>query len=397
MSDAQQWLRDHGVHEWRTHIRGRLSELAERTDFDGADTPADLAREAVPIVDAVGGYLGAVDPRLVPRDAVEALEKNFEQMDQRLDQLDAGVAGAHVSFENAITDLRKLVTPLAAVAPLSASSAEEAGRAIAERIDLPVEAFRQELTEAQQAVGTLNAEREKAEEEARDELVELSNEVRTELEAVKAAVEQEATGRSTEFSATLGELDSRMTELITDFDQRARAVVEAAEAKRVLVEQMYGEISDLGTSGAYGTEAQEQRGQADGWRYAAIAMGVVTAIAGTLSAILVSDRVGSRLVDHLGTLAVVVVLTGVTAYAAKQSGAHRQREERAKRLELELKAFGPFVDSMDDPSSVRAEYSERLFRGAGEVQPRRGDDNVTVAQTLGEALIEVLKRVTPSE
>src|ERR1035437_6113212 len=52
--------------------------------------------------------------------------------------------------------------------------------------------------------------------------------------------------------------------------------------------------------------------------------------------------------------------------AAKQSAEHRGREVRARRLELELTAFGPFTEGLKDPEEekkVRAELIERIFVG----------------------------------
>jgi hypothetical protein len=44
---------------------------------------------------------------------------------------------------------------------------------------------------------------------------------------------------------------------------------------------------------------------------------------------------------------VSAALGGLAAYTARQSGRHREREERARNLQLELTAFGPFIEPLD--------------------------------------------------
>jgi hypothetical protein len=64
------------------------------------------------------------------------------------------------------------------------------------------------------------------------------------------------------------------------------------------------------------------------------------------------DQHGSN-ASQVGGVLVAALLSGLTAYAAKQSGGHREREVRNRRLELELTAFGPFTDSLSDPEKAR--------------------------------------------
>ena len=61
-------------------------------------------------------------------------------------------------------------------------------------------------------------------------------------------------------------------------------------------------------------------------------------------------------------------------------------------MQLELTAFGPFINDLQNPGEARTEYAKRLFKGA-ERQSNGGaaisKDQVTLLQRLVESLIKV--------
>lgn len=95
--------------------------------------------------------------------------------------------------------------------------------------------------------------------------------------------------------------------------------------------------------------------------------------------------------SHLASLVVAGAAGGLTAYAARQSGHHRDREDESRRVELELTAFGPFTSELGDPDKARAAYAERLFKGADRAPngaPSISRDQVTLLQTLIETILK---------
>ena len=60
--------------------------------------------------------------------------------------------------------------------------------------------------------------------------------------------------------------------------------------------------------------------------------------------------------DFIGKLSASALIGGVAAYAARQSARHREREERARNFQLELQAFGPFIE----PLSTEQQEEERV-------------------------------------
>lgn len=87
-----------------------------------------------------------------------------------------------------------------------------------------------------------------------------------------------------------------------------------------------------------------------------------------------------------------MLLRGLTAYAARQSGHHRDREDETRRVQLELTAFGPFTNDLENPDEARSAYAKRLFKGAerqSNADGVLGKDQVSLLQTIIESLIKV--------
>jgi hypothetical protein len=102
------------------------------------------------------------------------------------------------------------------------------------------------------------------------------------------------------------------------------------------------------------------------------------------------------------TLFVTFSLSGVllwgSAYAAQQSTKHRINEKKARWFALEVRAFDPFINSLDDKdkNDLKRQFSEKIFGHSLNTD----DDNVkvidehvfkTVADTLGAILSKIPK------
>jgi hypothetical protein len=88
-------------------------------------------------------------------------------------------------------------------------------------------------------------------------------------------------------------------------------------------------------------------------------------------------------------LALAVVFGGLASYAAKQSAEHRDREVRARRLELELTSFGPFTEGLNDEQKeqdTRAKLIDRIFVG----DPGPGADSTNGSPTLTSGQISLV-------
>jgi len=173
------------------------------------------------------------------------------------------------------------------------------------------------------------------------------------------------------------------------------------ELRRILREAQdaANAVAAAGTASAWRGEANAQCRAADVWRYVAVGLGVLTAAMVLVLLVWRPAETGSLSVEHVTSrLGFAVILGGVAAYAARQSGQHRQREQVARRLELELTAFPPFVEGLKNKDELRCEYARRLFKGAEsddatEGAPRHGDHTAVSGKLAGVVLDQAAKVV----
>lgn len=173
--------------------------------------------------------------------------------------------------------------------------------------------------------------------------------------------------------ASRGEVDARIAEI------------------RRMEEEASGLVHSTGlglTAERYGEEAVEQRKVADRYRWMTVLL-ALGAVAVAIYAIV--DRVDdpSAVAAKLG---VSLVLGAVAAYTAKQSGRHRRREERSRDLQLQLTAFAPFIEPLDDDIKTleRVLMTRKTFGNVGMLPDADADHRYG---PLGPALEEIQKRL----
>jgi hypothetical protein len=153
-------------------------------------------------------------------------------------------------------------------------------------------------------------------------------------------------------------------------------------------------IGATGTSSAYGKEATAQAQQANFWRWVAVAVGLLALVVAGWAILESGSQSAARTAAKTaGTLAVL----GVAGYAAGQSADHRRRKVAARRLELELTVFGPFIQELptERQIEVRTAVVERLF---GNADPSIDDSSsaltkngVSVVSQIADVLLRMRK------
>jgi hypothetical protein len=142
-----------------------------------------------------------------------------------------------------------------------------------------------------------------------------------------------------------------------------------AEIRRMEKEssELVGAIGVAGTAERYSEEVTEQAKVANWWRWATIALGLAAVVIG-LYAVVTGDQTNQ---DLAAKLVVSIILGGLAAYAARQSARHRRREEQARRLQLELTAFGPFIEPLqpEQREEERVVMARKTFGKAWEGAP----------------------------
>jgi uncharacterized coiled-coil protein SlyX len=197
----------------------------------------------------------------------------------------------------------------------------------------------------------------------------------------REALDQLMTRHTSEFSEAQGQRASEFQEQSAATRTQLRELTEEAqqdisrevgEIRRMQEEsaQLVGAIAVTGTAERYGIEADTQQSIADRLRLTTIVL-ALAAVGMAVWAAVHPNQSGGAIAAKLG---VSLVLGGLAAYTARQSGRHRAREETARSLQLDLTAFGPFIESLQDEQ----QEEERV------IMTRRTFGRTAVAKPLEE-------------
>ena len=96
----------------------------------------------------------------------------------------------------------------------------------------------------------------------------------------------------------------------------------------------------------HGEESDEQAKRAFRWSVAAVALLLAAAAIPIRAGILDADQSPESV---LGKAVIALILGAVAGYAANIAKHHRERSATARRLELEMASFGPFIAPLDPP------------------------------------------------
>jgi len=168
----------------------------------------------------------------------------------------------------------------------------------------------------------------------------------------------------------------RQAELEQEWRERADGVVVPLEASAQRAEELVDLVATSSTAGAFSREAREQKDQADAWRRYAVWLGLGAALVALIAVVYaVAVEVNTSII--VAKLALTVVFVGLAGYAAKQSSEHRNREIRARRLDLQLTSFGPFTEGLKDPAKeqdARAKLIDNIYVGDPGPTPESAGD-----------------------
>lgn len=112
-------------------------------------------------------------------------------------------------------------------------------------------------------------------------------------------------------------------------------------------EDVVGAIGTASTANWYQTHSEEQQRSANIWRIVAVVLFVIAFCVVGYSVFIVGTSDDSWKSTTLKTTATVTLVAGA-AYAARESGRHREAEFEGKKTELTLRALDPFIATLDE-------------------------------------------------
>lgn len=300
----------------------------------------------------------AFDPESAP---------DLEGVDQAADRLvDAAASVAHQPIAQAAKEGKELAKSF----QRSARQRERALRTEADALSSNIEDLKSVVDQAKSELSS-TVESQVAGLKTR------ADEIEAQLNGVQQAQAQLAEDQTSAFDAAQGKrdasyaewqaeqqrtLDQQREDAKTAFEdalgnglKNANELIAELERKDAAAEELVGSISIRGTADRYEKEAQSQAEIADKWRVATVGIGLLAGVAAG-SAAFFSDQNAAHIA---GKLVLGLLLAGLAGYTARQSAEHRRREVNARKLQLDLAAFGPFIDPL--PEDMK--HEERILLG----------------------------------
>ena len=273
-----------------------------------------------------------------------------------------------------------------------------------------VRALQQEIAGAREQLQTISDEAEAASNGRVSALSERVNELQTGFEGrlqqyaetLETAREEGLKQRGEQAEAFQTEQAERAAQsrqlvegLETELKQRSEEAIAGLETSRERVASLVDLVTTSTTSEGFGGEANKQKEEADKWRRYAVAFGFI-AVGIAAFAVVYALVVEAKTSIIIAKVAAAVAAAGLAGYAAKQSAEHREREVRARRIALELTAFGPFTEALrneEKERDARMEFIERVFVGDQVLS----DGSPAAALTSGDVsllgqLVDVLRK-----
>jgi hypothetical protein len=351
-----------------------LTETSEVLDTLPSETkearPALYRAEAA--VENGRSLVGVIDPRVVPQTLADEIRNQAEEVrDQvRLVPDDGGDVGP--AAEELLARLMRLRQP---------GEVEQKAKEISRR-------FAQSLGGRLRGVeGEMKA--------AEDRVAQMAEQTTTQTEEVKQRLDElkaESDAAKERVDGLIGEQDKKFTDAQEERRKRFDDSLEAAkstlsdtqqelEARRDEAVQRIKDIEeDLANTAAalggrasamgHGKESDQQAKRAFWWSVAAIALLLAAAAIPIRAGILDADQ---SLESVIGKTVIALILGAVAGYAANIAKHHRQRAATARRLELEMASFGPFIAPLepDDQKDLRGAIVWRFY--GPEVEPQEPD------------------------
>lgn len=338
-------------------ISSALTPFKDNTDFEQLPTIQSgveaLLNRSLRMAPAIGVW-AKTDARKVAAQLGEASSEKTRQLQQQASDLQGQLNQLKEQADQASDSMK--------------TTAEERVKELEGQLDTLKTEAEAERARVQQAIDSFETQF-KSEQEARDARFE---EIKQEL-ATKAEDAVEAF--KTSGSEALGEAKTEADTAVANLEYESKKVMDFLSEKKQEAIDMVDTAATSTTAGAFKTEAEEQKEEADQWRRNAIIGGAVAVLVALAAVVLAVGEWGGGTALIVAKVTAVTLLLGIAGYAAEQSGQHRRREQRARRLYMQMVAFKPFSEPLPEAerNTVRKEFIERMFVGdSGE--DHKGDD-----------------------
>lgn len=256
---------------------------------------------------------------------LRAKEDDAQSVAGQLEELRERLTDARASFDGAITSARE-------AASTAQAAAEQRLEELTATVDTQKARLDQAISEYQSQFSSAQEERSRAAEELRSAQ---TAEFQAHIKRIGEDAEAEMEARRTDVDVVFQEINR--------YRDQAAKVTEA--------------IGITGMAEGFRKDADEQKKAADQLRVGAVSALVATAVLAIWAA--TATRAGAfQGTTFLARIVVSAAVGSIATYLIIQSAHHRERERRARKVELELASIDPYLALM--PSEVSVEVKTKL-------------------------------------
>jgi cell division septum initiation protein DivIVA len=199
-------------------------------------------------------------------------------------------------------------------------------------------------------------------------------------------------------SETLAKAEKDLSSSFEEFQNEKGKLLAEINKRHDEILQLHGIVAGDSVAAGYIQNVNDENKAANFWRWATIVF-VATTVLWTIFAYVTTPTIVASDFGYWGkvvkALAVTATLIGGAVFASKQSALHRQNENRAKWLALEIKAIDPYIMSLDieDQRELKKKLSERIF-GQSHSGENTAEIDQQALQTTDKLLATFGKNVT---
>lgn len=364
-------------------VADALEEAAEHLDHFGEEARDDrppLHRAATAVV--VGrALIGLADPVTTSKPTANEVRETSESLRNQLSQ---AVADGGGTITGPAEDLLTALSRLRHVDGTE-QAAKEAALRFRQSLDPRLRSLKREVDRIETVLNDASESAGAQAEGLSQRLDVLKGEINnTEARVSELISDQDSKfteaqeERRKEFAAVVKGAEAGVTDLQKNLEKQRGEVFERLDEIKAEVADTAAAIGGRATSFGHGAESIEQEALYHRWSFITIALLIGAALVPISFGILKAKQSPESVI---GKAVVALLIAGVASYTAGVARHHRDRAAHARRMELEMTSFDPFVAPLDrdDRDDLRSTIVWRFFGPEAEPQepdspPRHGRD-----------------------
>lgn len=401
MSEWTERFKNHRVHGDLSTARAALAKA--RAAAEDA-THLEAVVRASDVVRFLSSRLSRVDPNITPVAPLNALATSVQGIANELNSFSGNKNPGHLANANTHAD-NLLVQALDL--PLLVSKEDVEG------VHDSVVRFRrsvgQHLSRLEKRISALGSELttlEGSAKERADELSSAKGRLDNALQQFTTSSTEAERKRSSEFADVIAEAKQQTADTITaakdevlasadtmtdELDEKAQriastghALVAELEDYRDQASSLVGVIARTGMAGGYQEIADQEQRQANLWRWIALA-----GLVGFVGFAIVAMVGALDNADFLAKTFVSFTFAVLAGYAGREAEKHRNREDRNRRVQLDLASLEPFMAKLPEERrhAIKIALADRMF-GRADERPISSDGSQPIP-----SIVDVLRLI----